>query len=730
MKKSNSTLAYLKAKASIFIMLLLSTYANASVKITVKADLTNPNIQFAFNNIKQSLSEKGIELQSTEDKNANIVFVVKPGTEGINEEGFKLKKMGNKKYEIIASDNSGAMYGGLELAEQIKSFGFKGVKEVSQNPYMKLRGVKINIPLDARTPTYTQMGDAGQHNIPVMWDMKFWKEYIDGLARNRYNFISIWSLNCFPSMVRTPGYEDIALDNVLRSTGKLKDRYELKGTDFGGPEILDSTEIVVKITMDEKMEFWRNVMKYAKDRNVKFYILNWNIYSYGIFGKHGITNELNNEVTKDYFRKSVTAMFRAYPDLAGFGLTTGENMNPKDPMDAEKWVFETYGQGILDAAAEMPNRKFTLIHRQHWTNAEQVKSSFGPVIANKNIDLIFSYKYAGAHAYSTTKHDFCEDFVKDIQPAGIKTIWTIRNDDNYMFRWGAPDFVREFNQNYPKEVSLGYYMGSDQWVWGKDFISKDPEVLGTLENQKHWYSWMLWGRLGYNPDLSNNQIIQIIHNRFPETDATKLFTAWQAASMTYPVTTAFHFFGHDMQWYIEGCMSEPRSARNKSGFHNVERFISSEQHPLSGYQSISDFVKMTKSGEKTDLKTPFQVAEILHSNSKKALEIREQLSGAKDPELRRTLIDIQLMALLGEYYALKIEAATNIALYNDNKIEKFQKAAIEELTKAFDIWKSYAGLTKQQYVNPIWMNRVGTFDLDKLTKEVEKDIEIARKLNN
>lgn len=722
-------IALLKTRTYIVIMfVLLSASANAGKKVTIKADLTNPEIQFAFENIKHSLSDKGIELQSTQNKNANIVFVVEPNKQGIDEEGFRLNKTGNSRCEILASDYAGAMYGGLELAEQIKAYGLKGIKETVQNPYMKMRGTKINIPLDARTPTYTQMGDAGQKNIPVMWDMNFWKEYIDGLAKNRYNFISIWSLNCFPSMVRTPGYEDIALDNVLRSKGKLKDRYELKGTDFGGPEILDNTEVVVKISMDEKMEFWRNVMKYAKERNIKFYILNWNIYDYGTFGKHGITDDLNNEVTKDYFRKSVTAMFKAYPDLAGFGLTTGENMDPKDPMDAEKWVFDTYGKGMLDAAAESPNRKFTLIHRQHWTNAEQVKSSFGPVMDNKNIDLIFSYKYAGAHAYSSTRHDFCDEFVKDIKPAGMKTIWTIRNDDNYMFRWGAPDFVREFIQNFPKEVSQGYYFGSDQWVWGRDFISKDPEVLGTLENQKHWFSWMLWGRLGYNPDLSNEQIIQIIQSRFPETDATKLFTAWQAASMTYPVTTGFHFFGHDMQWYIEGCMSEPRSARNKSGFHNVDRFISSDPHPLSGYQSINDFVKMTKEGGKTDLKTPFQVAEILHQNSKKALELREQLLNTKDAELKRTLTDIQSMALLGKYYALKIEAATNIALYQDNKNEKHKKAAIEELTEAFEIWKSYASLVKQHYVNPIWMNRVGTFDMDKITKEVEKDIENAKNI--
>ena len=46
----------------------------------------------------------------------------------------------------------------------------------------------------------------------------------------------------------------------------------------------------------------------------------------GTEGKYGITDEVNNPITRDYFRKSVKQMFISYPDLQGIGLTTGENM--------------------------------------------------------------------------------------------------------------------------------------------------------------------------------------------------------------------------------------------------------------------------------------------------------------------------------------------------------------------------------------------------------------------
>ena len=52
---------------------------------------------------------------------------------------------------------------------------------------------------------------------------------------------------------------------------------------------------------------------------------------------------------------------------------------------------------------------------------------------------------------------------------------------------------------------------------------------------------MMWGRLGFDPNLSNERFVGILQTRFPEVDAHKLFTAWQEASMTYPTTTGFHW---------------------------------------------------------------------------------------------------------------------------------------------------------------------------------------------
>ncbi len=48
-----------------------------------------------------------------------------------------------------------------------------------------LRGTKFNIPLDLRTPSYSDMSDSAQANIETVWDFEFWRAYLDQLARDR-----------------------------------------------------------------------------------------------------------------------------------------------------------------------------------------------------------------------------------------------------------------------------------------------------------------------------------------------------------------------------------------------------------------------------------------------------------------------------------------------------------------------------------------------------------------
>ncbi len=705
----------------LVLAFFISALSKADI-IKVYFDTSKPQVSFAVSELESVLVSQGnsviqIQLSSLPRKPeaTSILFLKKSENEAINKaislgvktdaaiqaEGFSLDRSANGIVSVLATDDAGLMYGGLELAEQIKTKGIKSVVPTLQNPYMAVRGTKFNIPLDVRTPSYTDVSDAGQKNIAHMWDYKFWTEYIDAVARSRYNLVSLWNMNPFPSMVKVPEYPEVALNDVQRSTTQWKEVYSMAAANFNEPEILNNVEVVKKMTIDEKIEFWRKVMKYGKERNVKFYIITWNLLTYGAEGKHGIVNDFKNETTIDYFRKSVKQMALTYPDLAGIGISPSDNFSKEaTPADKEEWVYRTFGLGLLDAVTENPNRKITFIHRNHAVGVDAMVDKFKRLVDHKNIHFVFSYKYSEGHSLSSTTQPFCNKFVNDLSKyKNIKTLWTLRNDDNFYFRWGAPDFVREFIQNIPANVSEGMYYGSDNYIWGREFLSKDPRNAGELEINKHWYHFMLWGRLSYNPKTDNGVFKNIVANRFGISNADSLFEAWQAASMIYPITTGFHWGKFDLQWYIEGCKGLKGFTEHKNGFHDVNSFIDLPTHPGTRNQTIPAYVAMITKGLTTDSITPVQIAAQLHQQADKALSILKTLKPNENIEYNYTLKDIEAMAYLGKYYAYKIEGAVELQKYRviSRHKKENQMAAVEQLTQAGIYWKMYAELIKESY---------------------------------
>ena len=651
-------------------------------------------------------------------------------------EGFAIRATPDgehRLFEVFSIDSGGAMYGGLELAEQIRMQGIDGVVDTDRNPYMPMRGTKFNIPLDLRTPSYSDMSDSAQKNIATVWDFDFWRAYLDKLARDRYNFVSLWNLHPFPSMVQVAEYPEVALGDVWRSKITFDEDYSTRTTGIVTPAMLANKEVVKKLSIAQKIEFWRRVMQYAKDRNIEFHIVTWNIFTYGVDGKYGISDAIDNPKTIAYFRASVREMFRTYPLLAGIGLTTGENMGEISGEQAfqakEDWVFATYGQGVLDAAKAEPGRRFRLIHRQHETRAQDIAATFRPVIAQPNVNFVFSFKYAQAHVLSSTTQTFHHGYLESL--GDLKTLWTLRNDDALLLRWAAPDFVREFVRNIPYEKSQGFYFGSDMWVWGREFLSKLPGTQRQLEVEKHWLHFLLWGRLGYDPTLEYARIAQLVELRFPGVDGEKVLAAWQNASMIYPLVTGFHWADFDFQWYIEACRSRPGPARTASGFHSVETFISQKVHPGTKNLTIPQYVANIVDGTKVPGMTPSEVADLIDARADTALAAMAALPAfrqtlrANDAEFVATLNDVQMMAQLGKYYAAKIRGASELALYRATRDRRHQELAVRHLNAAADFWKAYVIRVSSVY-GPYWTNRVGHVDWEELGQEVLHDVELAR----
>ncbi|MEO0812312.1 MAG: hypothetical protein AAFY60_05565, partial [Myxococcota bacterium] len=223
------------------------------------------------------------------------------------------EESGRRRYTVLGGDSVGAMYGGLALAERIAfDSGFEfGPIEEDGSPHFEKRGQKMNIPLDARATSYADAGDAPWAATQDVWDVNFWEEHFDEMARHRYNLITFWAPNPFASMVDVDGYT-VALDDQpqrwnwdclqdWRSRDKdgdeigvyrdLGDEYSGRGLNgYSGPkehgcqteDVPTNGAGIAGIqgqidTIEEKELFWQHVMNYADQRGIDVYFITWNV---------------------------------------------------------------------------------------------------------------------------------------------------------------------------------------------------------------------------------------------------------------------------------------------------------------------------------------------------------------------------------------------------------------------------------------------------------------------
>ena len=693
--------------ANVFL-LLLGTAAICHADVTVTPADSAPlrfaaaEIERAAKDVQQSAPDVTIMVQANAAQSYRI-----------EREGVKVR--------VIGGDAVGAMYGGLDVAEAVRLGTLAELRVGEHKPHIAQRGIKFNIPLDLRTPSYTDCSDAAQANIPEMWEREFWTEFLDAMARHRYNVLSLWSLHPFPSLVKVPEFPEVALDDVWRTRAKLDDTFSFAGTDMVRPEMLADREVVKRITIEEKIEFWRWVMQQAADRGIRVYVFTWNVFTFGAEGKHGITNDLGNEITKKYFRASVREMVKTYPLLAGMGITAGEGMpHDMDSKVKERWLWDTYGEGVRDALKEQPHREFGMIHRFHWTAQSDILDAFKDYPGT----FEFSFKYSVAHMYSITKPTFIQPLLENLAP-GRKTWLTVRNDDIYTFRFGDPAYAREYILNMPSADKMaGFYMGPDGYVWGRDFLERHPEPgPRPLVMEKQWYAFMLWGRLAYDPSLPDSRFERLLAVRHPQASSPHLFRALQGASQIMPLTTRFFWGDIDLKWYPEACLSHPKS----KGFYTVRHFMEGITMPGAEVLCIRDWRERLLASQPMTETTPLEIAAALDGAATGTFGALDMLREAakEDAELRKTVSDCEALAWLGRYYASKIRGACALALF-DASGDKFEHdAALRQLGDALTHWKQYAAIRDAHYV-PALYNRVGYVDVTALTEKVAADLDIAR----
>lgn len=459
------------------------------------------------------------------------------------------KKLGAEAYSILTNKNAitisggdgrGIIYGSYALIEQFKAKkSITTVDAMSEKPTLAFRALKFNLPFNPyRTdPALTQHEETCR-------DLKFWEAYLDMMAENRFNTLSLWSLHPFHLMVKPKSFPEA---------------YPFNDKEFA-----------------EWKKFWTTLFHMAKERGLDTYIVNWNIFvspalakarnlaAYHSEGGYFGETDTSSAIIEQYTREVTRQVIDEYPELDGLGITFGERMGGMDTDQRRAWLDRTILAGMKEA-----KRKIKFIYRAPLsanTHSAGSVSEENDLKSRHQIESIDTegtiwteFKYNWSHGHSSPNLFIVHggklsDKYRNPVPEKYKYVWTVRNEDIFVLRWGQPDFIREFLTNNTTQAYVGgCIIGSEVFIPAKDYVTKPgPQVNWNYHFERQWLLYKMWGRLSYNPATPDMIFQNALANRFGDVVSNDLLSAWKTASKAPLMFASYHRGTWDGTLYTEG----------------------------------------------------------------------------------------------------------------------------------------------------------------------------------
>jgi hypothetical protein len=649
----------------------------------------------------------------------------------LGKEAYSLE-VKNKQITITGGDKNGIIYGTLGLIEDIKNkVQPSQLINRSEKPHYPFRAIKYDLPWD----TYRHSPALDLH-YDTCRDLKYWEAFLDMMAENRINALTLWNLHPYIFMIKPKNYPE--------------------ASPFTDAEML------------EWKTLFTGIFKMADARGIDTYIFPFNIFVSAEFSKaHNvmmgnldhdhISNTLpdTTEFVKKYTRECVSQMLQEYPELDGMGITHGEMMGGMSPEEREDWIHQTIIEGM-----RLSGRKVKLVHR---IPLSADKNSGGSTsreaeIITRNIieseaELDFieqpiwaDMKYNWSHAHSTPTlvkvhgGKLYDGYFNPV-PEKYKVTWTARNEDFFCLRWGVPAFVRAHIAENSSAYNGGYFIGSETYIPAKDYFTKKPEGTSwKYAFERQWMYYKTWGRLLYNPETQDEYFINEYKRRFG-TAGDALFEAATLAGKTPLVLASSYDFTWDFTLYSEGFMALNTQTGNVE-YIDVNRQISQKvTDPL--YVSIKDFVAQTlvQKPFAANQITPPIYAQKLAADCQKALGLMKSIDVATNQDLMYEVADAKIWANLGLYFSEKTKAAVALQTFRKTGNIKSKQEAVFHLEKALVYWDEVISISSPIYLEMPLVHfseqkNMSKAEKDKLRfhwknmrNEVANDIEIAKNSN-
>ena len=598
--------------------------------------------------------------------------VIRQKVMALGKEGFYIYS-DKKSIYVVGADASGALYGCLELAEQINKAGkLPEAIALSDHPEMILRGTCIGL----QKPDYLPGHDVYEYpytpeTFPWFYDKALWIKYLDMMVENRYNSLYLWNGHPFSSLVRLKDYP-----------------YAVEVDD----ETFKKNEQIFKFLTTE-----------ADKRGIWVIQMFYNIIIPKPFAeKHGLKTQDRNRpivpLIADYTRKSIAAFVEKYPNV-GLMVALGEAMEGVGQDDID-WFTKTIIPGVKDGlkAANIKDEP-PLVLRAHDTDAPAVMKAALPLYKNLytenkfNGEALTTYEPRGAWAELNRK-------LANIGTINISNVHILANLEP--FRYGSADFIQKsvqaMNENYGAK-GLHLYPQASYWDWP---YTADKSKERILEVDRDWIWYKEWARYAWNSKRDRAAEVKYWSGQLAEKYGTGLksgkaiLDAYEASGEISPkLLRRYGITDGNRQTLTLGMLMTQLINPFRYGLFTLLYESEAPEGEMIIDYAEKEWKKQGHIGE-----TPMKVAREVVVHGRDAINAIDQvkLVGQNQEEFRRLKNDIYCYDAMANFYADKVKSALWILRYKySNDVADLEKA-LPFLKSSLQHYTTLVKLTEEEYL--------------------------------
>jgi hypothetical protein len=645
-----------------------SAFSAEQIFIQLPAD-PSPRVQFGADRLIAAVKEIDIDATIASEGQVPRIVLTRAGNRSdLGREAFELRTGDGRQIYVTGGDDSGLLYGAMELAKRIRAEkALPFTLDVHEAPALKLRGPcfgmqKTRILPGRKVYEYPYTPEL----FPFFYDKAFWQEYLDFLVENRMNSLYIWNGHPFASLVRLEDYP-----------------YALEVS----PEVFE-----------KNVEMFRYITEECDKRGIWLVQMFYNIIVSQPFAEHhGIPTQMDNvdPVVADYTRKSIAEFVKQYPNV-GLMVCLGEACVTLD--NQVKWCTEVILSGVKDGmqAAGLTEEPPVVI-RAHATDATVVMPKALEVYSN----LYTEAKFNGESLTTWEPRGEWQRIHQKLSSLGSTHLSNIHILANLEpFRYGAQRFIQKSVQASRDRLGAKglHVYPLAYWNWPDAPDNTNPPLK---QIDRDWIWFEAWARYAWNPDIEAAEdreywIGRIAERYGPHEAAALILDAYNDSGECAPLL--LRRFG-----ITEGNRQTLALGMTLDQLINPEKYRPYPELWLSQAppgERLDEYMKKELAGEPHVGETPVSVLRDTLKFSESAvasLAKAEPLVTKNREEFARLQNDVACIRAMTENYAAKVEAAMLVLKFQQSEQTPLVEEAVEKLRESLDHFRTLTNLTKDTY---------------------------------